>query len=202
MKFGVDFPINRGQSVIGQAMHALIIEDEPKTAAYLRQGLSENGFVVQVSKDGEDGLHQALTTDNDLIVLDVMLPKRDGWSVLSALRKAGNQTPVLFLTARDQVQDRVRGLEIGADDYLGLSLENGQPAPLVDVLHRTLWLMEKRPNELPAFLRDSQVNREQLRLVAPGPGRPRTEGRRVGRRLAHRRAVRLVEADGELAERG
>ena len=99
-------------------MRALVIEDEAKTAAYLRQGLSENGFLVEVCTDGDDGLHQALTVENDVIILDVMLPKRDGWSILNSLRRAGKQTPVLFLTARDQVRERVRGLELGADDYL------------------------------------------------------------------------------------
>jgi len=73
----------------------LVIEDEVKTAAYLRQGLSENGFTVRVCANGEDGLQQALTAENDLIILDVMLPERDGWSVLATLRKAGKQTPVL-----------------------------------------------------------------------------------------------------------
>ena len=84
-------------------MRILVIEDESKTAAYLRQGLSESGFTVEVCARGDDGLHQALTTENDLIILDVMLPGRDGWSILAALRKAGKQTPVLFLTARDTV---------------------------------------------------------------------------------------------------
>jgi two-component system copper resistance phosphate regulon response regulator CusR len=84
-------------------MRILVIEDEPKAAAYLRQGLSESGFTVEVCTNGADGLHQALAVENDLIVLDVMLPERDGWSVLGALRKAGKQTPVLFLTARDTV---------------------------------------------------------------------------------------------------
>ena len=99
-------------------MRALVIEDEVKTAAYLRKGLSENGFTVEVCTGGEEGLQQALAVENDLIILDVMLPGRDGWSVLSALRKAGKQTPVIFLTARDAVYDKVRGLELGADDYL------------------------------------------------------------------------------------
>ena len=99
-------------------MKLLIIEDERKAAAYLKKGLSENGFVVDVAANGETGLHLARSDDYDLVVLDVMLPDRDGWSVLSALRRAGKQTPVLFLTARDTVQDRVKGLEYGADDYL------------------------------------------------------------------------------------
>jgi two-component system copper resistance phosphate regulon response regulator CusR len=96
----------------------LVVEDEAKAAAYLRKGLSENGFVVDVAGRGDDGLHRALTGEYDLVILDVMLPGRDGWSVLQELRQAGKQTPVLFLSARDSVQSRVKGLELGADDYL------------------------------------------------------------------------------------
>jgi two-component system copper resistance phosphate regulon response regulator CusR len=99
-------------------MKILVVEDELKTAAYLRTGLSENAFVVDVSPDGDDGLHRARTGDYDLIILDVLLPGRDGWSVLSALRAGHSSTPVLLLTARDAVPDRVKGLELGADDYL------------------------------------------------------------------------------------
>jgi two-component system copper resistance phosphate regulon response regulator CusR len=99
-------------------VRVLVIEDEKKTAAYLRRGLTENGFAVDVAAQGEDGLRQALTGAHDLIVLDVMLPQRDGWSVLAELRRAGCGAPVLFLTARDAVRDRVKGLELGADDYL------------------------------------------------------------------------------------
>jgi len=99
-------------------MRILIVEDARKTAAYLHQGLSEHGFVVDVADQGDDGLHLAQTGPYDLIVLDVMLPGRDGWSVLTELRRGGQQTPVLFLTARDAIDDRVKGLELGADDYL------------------------------------------------------------------------------------
>ena len=99
-------------------MRILVVEDEPKTASYLRKGLSESGYVVDCAVDGEEGLHLAQTTAYDLVILDVMLPRRDGWSVIAELRRAGKQTPVLFLTARDQVHDRVKGLELGADDYL------------------------------------------------------------------------------------
>jgi len=95
----------------------LIIEDEPKTAAYASKGLTEHGFVVDVAANGVDGRHLALSSDYDLVVLDVMLPGVDGWTVLRELREK-KQTPVLFLTARDDVADRVRGLELGADDYL------------------------------------------------------------------------------------
>ncbi|MBA3609724.1 MAG: response regulator, partial [Chthoniobacterales bacterium] len=99
-------------------MHVLIVEDEEKIAAFLRRGLAENGFVVDVAKDGEQGLEYALARKMDLIILDVALPKRDGWSLLAELRKAEIHTPVLFLTARDSVPDRVKGFDLGADDYL------------------------------------------------------------------------------------
>ncbi len=99
-------------------MKILIVEDEPKTSEYLSQGLSEAGFVVDVARNGLDGHHLASTGQYDLIVLDVMLPDIDGWKLLQSLRDAGSQVPVLFLTARDSVADRVRGLEAGADDYL------------------------------------------------------------------------------------
>ena len=99
-------------------MKILIVEDEIKTGDYLRQGLVEAGFVVDLVRDGLDALHQALTVEYDLLILDVMLPHLDGWGVLESLRSQNHQVPVLFLTARDQVEDRVRGLELGADDYL------------------------------------------------------------------------------------
>jgi len=96
----------------------LIVEDEPKTGEYLRQGLRESGFTVDLVQDGLDGLHLGIEGDQDLIILDVMLPRMDGWGVLQALTQAGVATPVIFLTAKDQVEDRVRGLELGAADYL------------------------------------------------------------------------------------
>jgi two-component system copper resistance phosphate regulon response regulator CusR len=99
-------------------MKILVVEDEPKTGDYLKQGLSEAGFVVDLARDGRDGLHQALMDAYDLAILDVMLPGIDGWQVLQGLRKAGKDIPVLFLTAKDSVEDRVKGLEAGADDYL------------------------------------------------------------------------------------
>lgn len=96
----------------------LIIEDERKTAAFLRHGLEESDFAVEVCADGAAGMKSATAGNHDLIILDVMLPARDGWSVLSEMRRSGNRTPVLFLTARDNVKDRVKGLQLGADDYL------------------------------------------------------------------------------------
>ena len=99
-------------------MHILIIEDEQKIAAFLRRGLMENGFVADVAEDGQKGLDYALVRKIDLIILDVVLPKRDGWSLIAELRRAEIHTPVLFLTARDSVHDRVKGFDLGADDYL------------------------------------------------------------------------------------
>lgn len=99
-------------------MKLLIVEDQPKTGQYLRQGLSEAGFITELAADGITGQHLALTGDYALLILDVMLPGRDGWQILQAVRSAGLDMPVLFLTARDAVEDRVHGLELGADDYL------------------------------------------------------------------------------------
>ena len=99
-------------------MKILVIEDEAKTARFLRKGLSEAGFVVDVASDGQDGLELAKNLDFDLVVLDVMLPGLDGWQVLTGLRQAGRSTQILLLTARDAVHERVRGFELGADDYL------------------------------------------------------------------------------------
>ena len=99
-------------------MRILVIEDEKKTASFVERGLREAGFVVDVASDGEEGLQLALAGRHDLLVLDVMLPNRDGWSIVSELRRAKVSMPVLFLTARDSVPDRVKGFELGADDYL------------------------------------------------------------------------------------
>jgi two-component system copper resistance phosphate regulon response regulator CusR len=98
-------------------MRLLVIEDEPKLADYLHRGLSENGYVVDLARDGIDGRRLATGGDYDLVLLDIMLPGVDGFGVLKALRGQAN-TPVLMLTARDRVEDRVRGLQEGADDYL------------------------------------------------------------------------------------
>ena len=99
-------------------MKLLVVEDENKTADYVRQGLMEAGFVVDLARNGLDGHHLAMSETYDLVVLDVMLPDVDGWRIVRSLRDAGKQVPVLFLTARGSVDDRVKGLELGADDYL------------------------------------------------------------------------------------
>ena len=120
-------------------MHILIVEDEPKIAIFVRRGLIENGFVVDVAENGEQGLKYALARKVDLIILDVVLPQRDGWSLLTELRRADLQTPVLFLTARDTVLDRVKGFDLGADDYLI------KPFHFSELLARVRSLMRRTP---------------------------------------------------------
>lgn len=99
-------------------MKILVVEDDPKSASLLHKGLSTEGFLVDVCNNGEDGLEQINALEHDLLVLDVMLPKLDGWDVLQRMRTAGNATPVVMLTARDAVDQRVKGLTLGADDYV------------------------------------------------------------------------------------
>jgi two-component system copper resistance phosphate regulon response regulator CusR len=106
------------QTCYNDAMHILIVEDEKKTAGFLKRGLAEHGFTVDVSHRGDEGLRMAQTGSYDAVILDIMLPERDGWSILKELRSGGKHVPVLCLTARDSVPDRVKGLELGADDYL------------------------------------------------------------------------------------
>ncbi len=119
-------------------MRILVVEDEPKTAAYLKKGLEESGYVVDVARDGLQGLSLSQEEDYDVIVLDVMLPSMDGWTVVKTLRRT-RTTPVLFLTARDDVNDRVRGLELGADDYLV------KPFAFVELLARVRTLARRGP---------------------------------------------------------
>lgn len=117
-------------------MKILIVEDEPKTGSYLRQGLGEAGYVCDLADTGADGLHLARQGSYELLILDVMLPGLNGWQILRSLREDGITTPVLFLTARDQVEDRVKGLEMGADDYLVKPFALAELAVRVEALLR------------------------------------------------------------------
>ncbi|WP_434665719.1 heavy metal response regulator transcription factor [Aeromonas sp. NJAU223] len=99
-------------------MNILVVEDEPKIGEYLKKGLMESGYVVTLATDGMDGQFYALNHEFDLIILDIMLPGMNGWQLLEKIRQVNNQVPVMFLTAKDGVGDRVKGLESGADDYL------------------------------------------------------------------------------------
>ena len=119
-------------------MRILVVEDEAKTADYLRQALTESGYVVEIALNGLDGQHLAQESEFDLIILDVMLPGLDGWQLLQIIRRKW-QTPVLFLTARDSVDDRVKGLELGADDYLV------KPFSYAELLARVRTLLRRGP---------------------------------------------------------
>ena len=127
-------------------MRILVVEDEVKTAEYLRKGFSENGFVTDVANRGEDGLHMAVTGDYDLVILDVGLPERSGWSIIAELRRSGKEMPVLFLTARDAVEDRIKGLELGADDYLV------KPFVFSELLARVRTILRRGPLRQPDIL--------------------------------------------------
>jgi two-component system copper resistance phosphate regulon response regulator CusR len=141
-------------------MRALIIEDEKKTGQYLKKGLTENGFLVEVAENGEDGLHLATTAEYSFIILDVMLPDRDGWSIITELRRTGKQTPVIFLTARDSIDDRVKGLELGADDYLV------KPFAFSELLARIKTILRRGPARYPEVLQVKDLEIDFLKRKA------------------------------------
>ena len=145
-------------------MKILVIEDESKTAKFLKKGLSEAGFVVDVAGDGVEGLYLAQNVDFELVILDVMLPSLDGWQVLTRLRQAGRQVPVLFLTARDAVHERVRGLELGGDDYMV------KPFAFSELLARVRSLLRRappRPQET-LCMADLEIDLLRQRVVRGG----------------------------------
>ncbi len=147
------------------SMKILIVEDEHKTGDYLSQGLSEAGFVADLVRDGIEGRHAALHGDYDLVVLDVMLPGLDGWQVLRDIRSAGKDVPVLFLTARDRVEDRVRGLEQGADDYLV------KPFAFSELLARMRTLLRRGKPRESTSLRIADLELDLLRRRVTRSGR-------------------------------
>ncbi len=144
-------------------MRILLVEDEVKTADYLRKGLSESGYLVEVAHDGLDGQHLAQEQAFDLIILDVQLPGIDGWQLLQIIRRK-QQTPVLFLTARDAVEDRVKGLELGADDYLV------KPFSYAELLARVRTLLRRGPpREVEQFVvADLQLDVLRRRVTRQG----------------------------------
>lgn len=147
-------------------MRLLIIEDETKTGDYLQQGLTESGFMVLLARNGLDGHHLAMSEAFDVIILDVMLPDVDGFRIVKALREAGKQTPVLFLTARDSVDDRVKGLELGADDYLV------KPFAFSELLARVRTLLRRGSQPaLDDHLHVGDLNLDLRRRVATRAGR-------------------------------
>jgi two-component system copper resistance phosphate regulon response regulator CusR len=145
-------------------MRILLIEDEKKTAAFLAKGLREAGYTVELATDGEKGLAMALATPFDLLLVDVMLPKKDGWAVVGEVRRKGMRTPVLFLTARDSVRDRVKGLELGADDYLV------KPYAFSELLARIRSVLRRSPAQQEEHLRidDLEIDTRRHRAVRSG----------------------------------
>jgi two-component system copper resistance phosphate regulon response regulator CusR len=150
---------------IKRTVKILVVEDEKKAAAYLRKGLAENGYVVDLAADGEDGLRLARSGGYELVILDVMLPGRDGWSVLGELRREGLQTPVLFLTARDSLPDRVKGLNLGADDYLV------KPYAFSELLARVRSILRRGPARREETLKRADLEIDLVRHRAARAGK-------------------------------
>lgn len=147
-------------------MRVLLIEDKKKTAAFLAKGLQEDGLTVEVAYDGETGLNLARASKHDLLIVDVMLPNKDGWAVVSELRESGLRTPILFLTARDSVRDRVKGLELGADDYLV------KPFAFSELMARVHSLLRRVPEQQPETLKIRDLEIDTLRHKATRAGTP------------------------------
>src|SRR5256714_6255273 len=144
-------------------VNILIVEDEKKTAAFLAKGLREAGFRVTAAGDGASGLSTARRRKFDLLIVDVMLPKQNGWMLVSELRKAGGHTPVIFLTARDNVRDRVKRLELGADDYVV------KPFAFSELLARVRSLLRRTPAKSDEIrIQDLEIDTRHHRATRQG----------------------------------
>jgi two-component system copper resistance phosphate regulon response regulator CusR len=170
-------------------MRILLIEDQSKTVAFLEKGLREAGYEVEVALDGAEGLAIGLTRQFDLLLVDVMLPTKDGWAIVEELRAAGVHTPILFLTARDSVPDRVKGLELGADDYLV------KPFAFSELLARIRSLL-RRPTTVSEKLQVDDLALDLRRNQASRAGTPLNLTSKEFLLLAH-----LVRAGGEIVSR-
>src|SRR5215472_4186463 len=168
----------------------LVIEDEKKTAAFLAKGLREAGFAVDVAMDGESGLKQARATKFDLLIVDIMLPHKDGWDVVTELRRDEVRTPILFLTARDSVRDRVKGLELGADDYLV------KPFAFAELLARVRSVLRRAPRQQAEHLRIADLEIDMRRHKATRSGVSLNLTPKEFLLLAH-----LVRSAGEVVSR-
>jgi len=171
-------------------VRVLVIEDEKKTAAFLAKGLREAGFDVDLAYDGETGLKRARASKFDLLIVDVMLPNKDGWEVVEELRRGGIRTPILFLTARDSVRDRVKGLELGADDYLV------KPFAFSEFLARVRSLVRRAPARDEEHLRIDDLELDIRRHKAIRSGVPLNLTPKEFLLLAH-----LVRSAGDVVSR-
>lgn len=171
-------------------MRILVVEDEKKTAAFLAKGLREAGFDVHVVVDGEAGLAHARASKFDLLIVDIMLPHKDGWELVAELRGDGVRTPILFLTARDSVRDRVKGLELGADDYLV------KPFAFAELLARVRSILRRAPQREAEHLQIADLEIDMQRHKATRSGVPLNLTPKEFLLLAH-----LVRSAGEVVSR-